>query len=490
MNKPELVAFVHYHLRGGGVTRVIEHAVNALNNIGIRSVVLVGEPPSDCTLDNVIVHEELGYQKKGPASISNLTKELIKQCRSKTGLTPDIWHFHNHSLGKNISIPLLARDLSDNGHHVVFQIHDFSEDGRPYNYQYFSRNLGDTDPGAVLYPLGGRIFYLTLNQRDKRFMIQAGVPDEQISVMPNPVQLPEKINKGKKTADVSFLKSHNELVLYPTRAIRRKNIGEFLLLSAIDDQDALFAITQSPKSPEEQKFYNQWVHFAQKHNLPVAFDFVRESGTPFINLMHSSHHIVTTSITEGFGLAFLEPWLIEKPLFGRNISDITNDFVDEGIDLCSLYNQIEIPIDLIDKDALKDKMIVGLKRSYAAYKQEYKPVYAEKAFLSTIKNNSIDFGRLDEESQMNVMLCILQNNDLRDSLKCYNPSFPNNIHSLIKKNKTIIAEKYNEQVYAERLWAVYDKLLNIVPKNNSGFIPSSNVLMQFLKPERFILLRS
>ena len=42
--------------------------------------------------------------------------------------------------------------------------------------------------------------------------------------------------------------------------------------------------------------------------------------------MASAHRLVTTSVAEGFGLAFLEPWLFGKGLLGRNLPEITVDF--------------------------------------------------------------------------------------------------------------------------------------------------------------------
>ena len=39
------VAIVHYHLKPGGVTRVIENTIRALNEKGIESMVFCSEKP-------------------------------------------------------------------------------------------------------------------------------------------------------------------------------------------------------------------------------------------------------------------------------------------------------------------------------------------------------------------------------------------------------------------------------------------------------------
>ena len=52
--------------------------------------------------------------------------------------------------------------------------------------------------------------------------------------------------------------------------------------------------------------------------------------------------IVSTSIAEGFGLGFLEPWTFGKGLCGRNIPEITKDFENLGINLQNLYSRLSL----------------------------------------------------------------------------------------------------------------------------------------------------
>lgn len=489
MNKPRYVVFVHYHLRGGGVTRVIEHAVESLERQGIKTSVVVGESPSETTLDNVLVHKKLAYNEVA-SSPSVLKDEIIHLCKEATGLTPDIWHFHNHNLGKNISSPQLVKELSDSGQPVVLQIHDFPEDGRPLNYRYLSKNLNVDDIGSIMYPLAGNVHYVTLNRRDKSFLLRTGMPVDQISVLPNIVHLPQSEDWKNQSKKIKELHSFEPFVLYPTRAIRRKNIGEFLLFSALGNNDTRFAITLSPNSPEEIVFYEKWVEFARGKKLPVLFELALKSNLPFIELMRSARYIMTTSITEGFGLTFLEPWLADKLLYGRNLPDITKDFADEGIDLSSLYDRIDIPLDLIDQKNVEKKIETGLKRTYEAYQRDFKSNYADQALKAAICDNRIDFGKLDEDDQQKVISKVLSSNVLKDSLSGRSPNISDQSDTIVRKNKKIIEEKYNEQVYAKRLLNIYDKLLQSGPDNKKSYISSKKILDQYLKPERFILLRS
>jgi hypothetical protein len=47
--------------------------------------------------------------------------------------------------------------------------------------------------------------------------------------------------------------------------------------------------------------------------------------------------IITTSVLEGFGFAYLEPWILDRPVIGRSIPFITPDFQLKGIKLGHLY---------------------------------------------------------------------------------------------------------------------------------------------------------
>ena len=57
---PVRVAIVHYHLRPGGVTRVIEQSVAALDRLGVRVTVLTGAHSSADALKYADMCREFG----------------------------------------------------------------------------------------------------------------------------------------------------------------------------------------------------------------------------------------------------------------------------------------------------------------------------------------------------------------------------------------------------------------------------------------------
>ena len=119
------LAIVHYHLRTGGVTSVILRTSRALTEAGIRHVILVGESPEE-THAGIPIHviPELGYRKT-PADVP-LAPLLRSAAEVAFGGPPDLWHFHNHSLGKNPSIPAAVADLAASGERLRLQVHDLA----------------------------------------------------------------------------------------------------------------------------------------------------------------------------------------------------------------------------------------------------------------------------------------------------------------------------------------------------------------------------
>jgi glycosyltransferase involved in cell wall biosynthesis len=143
------------------------------------------------------------------------------------------------------------------------------------------------------------------------------------------------------------------------RVIQRKNIGEFILLSVLFENQANFAVTQAPKNPEEIKQYKKWVSFCQEQQIHIIFEAGNKCN--FEELLIASDFCITTSYKEGFGMVYLEPWLANTPVVGRNIDFITKDFIADGFEFPKLYNQIQIPgyeSDFKDFDLNKQQQII------------------------------------------------------------------------------------------------------------------------------------
>ncbi len=155
--------------------------------------------------------------------------------------------------------------------------------------------------------------------------------------MPNPV----KANSPKQDVTKEELKNSLcrrldldpglKLCTYPVRAIKRKNLGEFILLAAIFTGKAHFTVTQPPRNPAEIPQYNRWKAFCLDKGIRVKF----EAGEmiDYEDLIYISDFCITTSIREGFGMVYLEPWLAGTPVIGRELSCILGRFKKPGYEI-------------------------------------------------------------------------------------------------------------------------------------------------------------
>lgn len=459
------VAVVHYHARPGGVTRVVERAVESLGErahcLFFTGEAARGETPLQ---KKIRVVPTLGYstgKKVHPL-------ELLRHARGAFGGEPDLWHIHNHSLGKNPALTQEVSNLAMAGQKILLQIHDFAEDGRPDNYT----NLGRLK--ERLYPVGPHIHYAALNNRDFKFLKSAGIPAENLHLLPNAISLPQ--NSEPRTANPE------PLYVYPCRAIRRKNIGELLLWSAAMPE-ARFAVTLAPKNPEVKPIYDAWVAFAEELGLNVKFD--AGADTPFEKMMAKADALITVSIAEGFGLAFLEPWLAGKPLVGRNLPEITADFEQHGLDLSQLYNRLGVPLTSNAWNIggeffqiLENKM----RAACEAYGRKWTGERFEQARTALVQNDTVDFGILDEELQRVIIRAAQEDPAIfGDGLGDASPQ--------VAHNREVVQEAYGPEAYGDHLASIYHTVLS----SNAGSIhyaDGKKLLDAFLAPGRFNLLRT
>ncbi len=489
------IAVVHFHLQLGGVTRVIQHAYDALRERGMRLVVLCGEAPADGRQPElpVAVLPGLAYEeRRARQSPDRLAAVMACAARDALGGEPDLWHVHNHSLGKNIALPGALLRLARDGHALLLQPHDFAEDGRPALYGRLREQLANGDIGrlsALLYPLAPQVHYATLNWRDRGFLAAAGVPAAQLHVLPNAVSagdLPAGGSPGANAAPKTGV-GGARLWLYPTRAIRRKNLGELLLWAALAGPADHFAATQAPQNPQERPNYEHWVALARELDLPVSFA-VGTGVVDFPALIARSHALLTTSIAEGFGLAFLEPWLLGRPLVGRDLPEITADFSDAGVRLPGLYARLEVPLAWLDSARLRAAFATAAQRRAAAYGQPATDS-AERAWHSAVRDLHIDFGRLDERAQEQVIRRLGADREARTELR------PQALASTaasesIAANRAAIAREYSVAGFGARLAAAYTEVAAAVPSATFEAARGEVLLERFLAPERLCLLRS
>ena len=311
------IAFLHYHLKTGGVTTVIRQQAEAVEGRCDR-LVLAGKVPEREYPFPVVEIPGLDYHSESrPQQAPEKTADEVMDAMSgrwKDGC--DVLHVHNATLVKNKTLLTVLEMLQKRGVKLLIQTHDFAEDGRPlaYSDQEYPRDC----------------HYAAINSRDLGFLLDAGLKPEGLHLVSNMVDAPPALPPVPLS----------NRVLYPVRAIRRKNIGEALLMSLFFRDGEELAVTRPPSSPADQPSYRGWKDFVREQGLSVRFE--AGVGEDFRRLMGSARYILNTSVTEGFGFCFMEAWLFGKWLWGRLLPDICSDFMEKGVRLNHLYSTLSV----------------------------------------------------------------------------------------------------------------------------------------------------
>lgn len=386
------VAIVHYHLQPGGVTTVIATAAAALLENGDRVAVLTSDAgPLTCSAP-VREIPGLGYSPVGNHFSVTLTAALRSAATDALGGPPDIWHFHNHSLGKNPYYPDIVAALAESGERLILQLHDLVENGRATNYPLIAGCEN-------LYPVAPRIRYAFLNSRDRDIFTAAGLPSARSVILPNPI-LPHPIGPPPSGPPILFA---------PIRGIRRKNLGELVLLAALSPPGCAFAVSRAPTNPTAIPIHDIWRKFSRSHGLRIEFDVVDRfapaagASADFTSWIAHASHFVTTSVEEGFGLPFLEAAAAGRPLLGRDLPALTAEFAQRGVNVGRLYQRILVPLDWFTLSVLRGHFTTAMERHFRGYRRPLPTQDIETAFDTLIRPGVIDFANLPEPLQQAVI---------------------------------------------------------------------------------------
>lgn len=478
MNAPFRVALVHYHLRPGGVTTVLREAAAALAGRGISCAVLAGEPPAEVAAWTCPVRAVPGLDYGAQQSPAALRADLDAAAASVFGGSPDVWYVHNHSLGRSLPLLGAVEQLAAAGAALLLHVHDFPEDGRPALYRALRAEAGG-DPerlAQLVYPAGARVHYAALTTRDAALLHRAGAAPGRVHHLPNPVVLRDAVEGPPPGSG---------LRLYPTRAIRRKNLGEFLLWSACAPAGTRWATTLAPHSPADLAAHDEWLAFAHARGLPVDFAVgAREPDRPFARWLADADEVFTTSVAEGFGLAFLEPWLAGRPLRGRDLPEITRDFRAAGVQLPGLYERLDLPLAWIGHDAFRDALAAGLEGLRTAYGRAADSAAVDAAWGAAVHGTDVDFGHLDESLQRRALDRLLREPG------AWRPPAPTEPDpGLAAANRRAIATAYSRAACADRLFAACAAAAGSTAAP-IGRLDAGALLDAFLEPARFRLLRT
>lgn len=482
------VVIVHYHLRRGGVTRVIETAADCLRKAGVPHLILSGSEPEGGRRLPVRVLPRLDYRQpsKRPIKPESLLRSMRRAVREELGVDDFTWHLHNPSLGINPTLTSLVRLIADSRDPMILQHHDFAEDGRPGNYAA----IADTD---AIYPVAPQIRHAFINSRNARQLVAAGLPPGQADVLPNAITAPARTTPPAGEPE-------HPLLLYPVRGIRRKNLGELFVLARLAPEGTRLATTLPPANPRWQPIHNEWEQFAAETGLPVHLGVVgRLSPGPrakktFASWIRHATHFVTTSVSEGFGLGFLEPAILGKPLIGRHLHALGEDFALAGIQPGRLYDRLLVPEAWVGRETLRQRLVTELQRNLELYGLPMSNEFLDKSFAAMRHDGHLDFGNLPEDLQRGVIRrledpgaraeILVENGPDRELLADWLPRTLGERRPTVRPGQLAT---FTTDAYWQRLATCLQSASHATPRP-PGYLEGHQVLTQFLRPGSFHFL--
>ncbi|MDT8298455.1 MAG: glycosyltransferase family 1 protein [Spirochaetaceae bacterium] len=446
------IALFHYHLKPGGVTDVVIYSSRAIltgfKNLTELRLVTGESEGTELVMSRIRegfdrdtadklrldILEELAYVEDGNApDMTKLSQRLEARYDEET-----LWWVHNYHLGKNPSFTGALMAVATAGRRdMLLHIHDFPECGRP-------ENLAKLDAVMEIppYPTGSRIRYAVINERDRRILADSGLKDS-VTLLPNPVPLtpnapsdPETL----RTALTELCASDNPgyipgapNLLYPVRAIRRKNVLEAALLVRLMEEPVNLILTL-PGISAQERGYSELVEKAFRDGLIQGVWCPGSTGDQrleYPKLASSCDAVISTSVQEGFGYLFLNALHWRKPLLSRYL-----DILDGVLDLFGDYpRRFWADFRVPSTQELADKT----QEAYLKKIRTLETTLPDKSIKSTISSVSklaagggIDISYLSVEDQLAALESARDDDQWREEARNLNRELLDSIEKTLK----------------------------------------------------------
>jgi hypothetical protein len=411
----------HYHLRSGGVRRVIETTLPAIAGCGkIDKVTLaVGEKPDAVWLERlreslrgtplqILTHPGLGYVSEWKHPQEHTTRGLAEICRRWIGNANTILWLHNAALGRNLPASLAwAEAAKSTGAVIVSHHHDFFFDNRWHLWPEIQASgfLTPTQAAEAALSEGSRTVHVAINRADFAGF-ESGFRERAVW-SPNAVDFArhEPVESSK-----------SDFWILPTRMLRRKNVLEAVLLARWLRPDARLIITGGAGSANESAYAARIFQSAKRHQWKL--DFSECTEVPVSAAMSSAECVLMTSLQEGFGLPYVEAASAQRPLLGRRLSNVLLDLVSLGLHAPNLYDDVVVPPDLFRADLEVDRQFSAWSEWRRSLPAELRSLCGESVFCSS-SGLAVPFSRLTFDAQEEILAH--SSEDLRFALAPLNP---------------------------------------------------------------------
>ncbi|HSH94688.1 MAG TPA: glycosyltransferase [Roseimicrobium sp.] len=417
---------VHYHLRPGGIRRIIEQALPAVCStlrpkVG-RITLLTGEATEPAWLErlrqssggiliDVIVEPAAGYlagQHLSPAVIRRRIRNALKPLVA----SPAFLWAHNLGIARNILLSdEITRAARNPKIRLISHHHDLWFDNRWIRRPEMKR-AGFTSMSEIadaIFPTGRNIHHLAINGADHRVLDDH--LGKQAAWMPNLALRPRTPSKVETASARGWLRkefnhSDDPVWLLPCRLLRRKNVAEALLLARWLSPDAWLATTGTASSDDETRYHDRLDAAARKHGWKLKLGIL--GGDPLskpsvAHLMSAAEAVLFTSIQEGFGLPYLEATHSRRPLICRRLPNISPDLETLGFRFPHSYDEILVPASLFQHR----RELVRQRRVFEAWRAQM-PANIRRTvgppwLLANPEADAVPFSRLTLTAQLELL---------------------------------------------------------------------------------------
>lgn len=341
--------FFHFFFaeKSAGVNRVIENNIKGLKLFypGLESIFAAGE------FDKGIFdkYEKRFINLNSGKFFQHLSARRIK--KDLENITSDVEIVSGHNLLRGIYPHVIEgfRDFSEiSGKVREFRNHDFVlryPKAHREIIRYFNefKNMFPRNPEVIQTTL------TTSTRSDMEIFFGGDIELMRNSVVCEELY-PKNDGKDEKLKELfleeGIFEDGMKHVIYAVRADERKNVEEALfitsILSHISGKPHKLVLTLGPNNDAQKAYTKEVQEFASAWNIPFsvgeASKYLKDEQFNVGNLYRAGDVAITTAFKEGFGYAFVEPWVSfanseskEKYVIGRIVREVCEDFERNGM---------------------------------------------------------------------------------------------------------------------------------------------------------------
>ncbi|MBI3850546.1 MAG: glycosyltransferase family 4 protein [Verrucomicrobia bacterium] len=427
---PVKLVIVHYHLRPGGIRRIIElatpHLVREAPRPITRIVLATGQCADRSWHDHfaqqlpgvpvkVFVERAFNYLSEQRASPRRITAHL-RRALEKLFTDADagnclVWA-HNLGVGRNLLLArelafvCAARDIPLVAHH-----HDWWFDNRwarwPEMRRFGFRTLAAS--ARAVFPQTDNVIHVAINHADAAVLARHF--DKCALWLPNltepaPPPPAATVRNTRRWLRNNLAHDDAPVWLLPCRSLRRKNIAEALLLTRWLRPEAWLVVTGAASSADEVPYFKALERAAHQHHWRLRLGVLAgdESRMPSVpELLAASEAVLLTSIQEGFGLPYLEAAAAHRPLIARRLSNIAPDLNRFGFHFPQAYDEILVTPDLFNWRSERARQAKLLRDWRAMMPSLARELVSLPPVLAAERPCPVPFSRLSLTAQIEVL---------------------------------------------------------------------------------------